>query len=147
HVPGAGLPDTRPGGVEPGQPHRALQPRDAEHRAAQAAPPLAAQHAGAPAPDVPAVTRAPPRSGWEEQVKALRFAALCIVIGVLPACSHHQKTVDMGLKRITLDLAFKNAATSAKPTITQFVLLQEPVGAPSQLLSDLVRPVLSSSAA
>ena len=80
-------------------------------------------------------------------MKALRFAALCVVIGVLPACSQHQKTIDMGLKRITLDLAFKNAAKAAKPTITQFVQLQEPVGASGQLLGDLARPVITPSVA
>jgi hypothetical protein len=77
-------------------------------------------------------------------VSRLRVFAILVVVTVLPACSQHKKTVDLGLKRITLDLAFKNPAKAAKPpTITQIIEAQASGGTATQLLGDIARPIAS----
>lgn len=67
------------------------------------------------------------------------LAVLAVVIAVvLPGCAKHRSNVDLGLRRVTLDLAFKDESKAPpKSALTAILGLQEPVGGAQQLLSQL----------
>lgn len=71
---------------------------------------------------------------------------LLAAVGVLPGCSSHRGTVDLGLKRYTLDLAFKDATKApGAPSVAQILAAQEPVGGVGPLLSSVAEPVKPST--
>lgn len=73
---------------------------------------------------------------------------LAAAVGVLPGCSGHRGTVDLGLKRYTLDLAFKDATKApGAPSVAQILAAQEPVGGTGPLLSAVAEPVKPSTVA
>ena len=72
-------------------------------------------------------------------------ARLVVAVGMLllslTACGKHDSTVDLGLKKVTLDLSFK-AKNGATPTLTQVISAQEPYAPAVQAIGDLVGPVV-----
>ena len=80
-----------------------------------------------------------------------RIAAALVVAacaGGLSACSGHRGTVDLGLKRYTLDLAFKDATKApGAPSVAQILAAQEPVGETGTVLSAVAEPVKPSTVA
>jgi hypothetical protein len=78
-------------------------------------------------------------------MRKLQAVVLLAALLALPACAKKTKTVDLGLKRITLDLAFKDQSKAAKPTVAQVLGLQEPFAAPVQILTELSQPTRIAS--
>jgi hypothetical protein len=71
-------------------------------------------------------------------MRSRSFAVAALLAIALSACSSDKSTVDLGLKRITLDLAFKNPSKAVKPpTIAQVLVAQEPAAVATQLFGEL----------
>lgn len=58
---------------------------------------------------------------------------------VLPACAKHDKTVDLGLRKVTLDLKFKGKG--AAKSLSQIVTAEAPYAPVSQALGNALGPV------
>jgi len=72
---------------------------------------------------------------------AARPALLLMVAVTLPACGHRARLVPLGLKRFSLDIAFKDQRKAAQvPSIPQIVAVQQPVPTVTQLVGSLPRP-------
>lgn len=67
--------------------------------------------------------------------------AVSLLLLSLTACGKHDSTVDLGLKKVTLDLSFK-AKNGATPTLTQVIAAQEPYAPSVQAIGNLVGPVV-----
>ena len=78
------------------------------------------------------------------QTRTRTAVALLSAGAVLASCANHQSQVQLGLKRITLDLAFKSAAKA--PPIQQVLAAPQPMPVVAELTGNL-QPVVTSSGA
>jgi len=63
-----------------------------------------------------------------------RLAVALLVAAGSPACGHRSRPVQLGLKRFSLDIAFKDQSKAVPaPSIPQIVAVQQPVAGVTQV--------------